>query len=72
MGKGIGDAIDPKNYGSIEYRDEQLKDNHQNKLYRAEALISVGFFDYAVEELNDLEGLDNASSGFLFYFIFLL
>ncbi len=67
IGKGIGDVIDPKNYELLKYRDEQLLEGHQSQLYRAEALISVGFFNYASAELNRLENLDNASSGFLFY-----
>ncbi len=67
IGKGIGDVIDPQNYGFLEYRDEQLRIDDHIRLYRAEALISVGFFNYALEELNRLKSLDNVSNGFLFY-----
>jgi soluble lytic murein transglycosylase-like protein len=67
IGKGIGDAIDPKNYGLLKYRDEELKDSDEIRLYRAEALVSVGFFQHALDELNRLHNSDNASNGFLFY-----
>jgi tetratricopeptide (TPR) repeat protein len=67
IGKGIGDVIDPKNYALLKYRDGELKDGDEIRLYRAEALISVGFFNFALDELNRLHNFGNASNGFLFY-----
>ncbi len=67
IGKGIGDAIDPKDYGLLKYRDEEFQGNNKIRLYRAEVLISIGFFNYALGELNRLDDFDNVSNGFLFY-----
>ena len=67
LGKEVNDLLDSQNYGNLEYRAEGLSYINRRHLSRAEALISVGFFKYGVDELERLSKAGRDSNGYLFY-----